>query len=779
MTYITAVKSINPPAVNKHFSMVDGKVVKKANANIFEGIASCKDVSTIDKMAELLKMLSEHENAAIITGLWKDWEPTKPVNMVTEKTLCEMFDIQPQQINGKLIEADGKLFGARLKRCMTSTSWLLLDFDTPAGMPKEIANLPITDKLAMMAKVIPGIDKCARIDMRASSTRHHKIGEEPGLPSHSWVQIKSVNPVAIDQLRTFINMQSVNKGLSFPSPIMSRKMAGKQIGASMRTLIDTSVIAIGRIVFCGKPETTVEGYTVSDAGVTIVNADGGLLDIDKFIVTDKIVSDFKKKSNVAVSINANLTSYQVVERGSLTLDTEICSRGEVKSFSEWIKELEAGQKIRCEAPFRESVSEAAFMSLDNSGEPFLYDIGTSTTYRVTEDELKKTTPVAMTQGGALLEVNSKGKYVASYTSVLSTVASMSLAYDAFTESPMIEIDGERRRFVDADYVRVAVMLEAAGFETPSMAMVKDVVRAVMKQNEFDSAIDWLNGLVWDGIDRCSHLFADFFGVAESEYEGAVSRYFASAMAARVLEPGAKCDMVPILVGNQGALKTTAVKALAPLVDTFTEIDLSSRRDSDLSRQLRGKLIGELGELRGLKTKESEWIKAWITKTHEEWTPKFVEFSTVMARRCNFIGTTNEDEFLVDQTGNRRWLPMVVGQCNAEMIEKHRDQIWAQAAVIFRELGVCWQDVMKHSAEVQAAHMVVDDYMVSRVSDVLQDYKFATATRVRLMDIAVAMFDDKVISRADQHRIGDALRHLGWTRKTVKENGKAMKMWVKE
>lgn len=378
-----------------------------------------------------------------------------------------------------------------------------------------------------------------------------------------------------------------------------------------------------------------------------------------------------------------------------------------------------------------------------------------------------------------LPVNKEGKIVSSYTAMIAVVSKMKIGYDNFLECPMIQKRDTWTRFDDSDYVDIAMDLEWMNFAGISMPKVKDVVRKVMVMNQFDSAQQWLNGLIWDGVDRCSHLFAKYFDSEQSEYENAVSMYFVSAMAARVLEPGAQCDMVPILLGKQGAGKTSAVKALAPIVDSFTEIDLSTRKDTDLARQLRGKLIGELGELRGLKTKESEWIKAWITRTHEEWTPKFVEMSRVMPRRCVFVGTTNEDEFLVDQTGNRRWLPIKVNNCDIQGIKDDVLQIWAQAASIFKNNGVLWQDVVRLADLHREDHMVYDDAMIDSVRNVLTGHSFISKEFIRLLDIANELFDNRIPSRADQHRIADALRSLGYIRATKRIDGKLCKVFVKQ
>ncbi len=378
-----------------------------------------------------------------------------------------------------------------------------------------------------------------------------------------------------------------------------------------------------------------------------------------------------------------------------------------------------------------------------------------------------------------LSVDKNGKIINSWTNLHIVLSNYDVGHDRFLDVPMIQEAGQWRRFDDTDYVRFALDMESLGFKTPSINMIKDVVRHIMHEKSFDSAIDWLESLSWDGVDRCSRLFSVYFGVEPSPYEQAVSEYFVTAMAGRVLTPGVQADMVPVLLGGQGIGKTSGVKALAPINDSFAEIDLSGRKDSDLARQLRGKLIGELGELRGLKTKDSEWIKAWITRTHEEWTPKFVEHSKNMPRRCVFLGTTNEDEFLIDVTGNRRWLPLrVISSCKPAQIKNDIEQIWAQAAVMYRKNSVMWEVAAGLSESFQEEHTQHDDWAMDSIEEVLNMSQFVAADGFKLKDVTDKLFPNIEVSRASQHRISDALKRLGYTRVTVRKNGKFTKAYKK-
>lgn len=86
---------------------------------------------------------------------------------------------------------------------------------------------------------------------------------------------------------------------------------------------------------------------------------------------------------------------------------------------------------------------------------------------------------------------------------------------------------------------------------------------VADENPFDSAIEWLNGVDWDGVPRVKTFFETYFDVEPSEYTSAVSLYAWTALAGRVLSPGCKADMVPVLVGEQGCGKSTGIAALCP------------------------------------------------------------------------------------------------------------------------------------------------------------------------------------------------------------------------
>lgn len=374
-----------------------------------------------------------------------------------------------------------------------------------------------------------------------------------------------------------------------------------------------------------------------------------------------------------------------------------------------------------------------------------------------------------------VEYNNKGKIIAAAHTIYDFIDQMPIFYDVFTDGLMLkDAEGNLIRFRDSFYADIRVAMERAGFAKVSDADIKSITRSVAqsKRHTFDMAIEWAAQLKWDGVKRCHRLFADYFGAADNEISEYFSMYLATSMAARLLKSDTEVEMVVVLVGDQGVGKTRSVRALSPSPEFFAEIDLSSR-DAELSRQLRGKLIVELAELQGLRSKDSEHIKKWISAQIDEYRPLYQEFLVKNKRRCIFIGTTNEIGFLSDHTGNRRWLPLdIVSKGNPEAITRDREQIWAEAITIFNEHGLLWKDSEDMGKELHSDFFSVNEVILEAVKNWIEKDHVVTyghyidKDRLVLSEIAQALYPDKAIDVRLQKEIGNVLRKLGYERKEI-------------
>ncbi|MGL9719951.1 VapE domain-containing protein [Symbiopectobacterium sp.] len=368
-----------------------------------------------------------------------------------------------------------------------------------------------------------------------------------------------------------------------------------------------------------------------------------------------------------------------------------------------------------------------------------------------------------------------------------TFMGVEIRYDIFRDAIMLAPKGTNgwRAFGDEDYSELRVILSRRSFKEVNKELMRDAVFMVAKRQPFDSATTWLNGLEWDGVPRIEYFYHTHFGTADTPYTRAVSMYMWTALAGRVLEPGIKADMVPILVGAQGLRKSAGIAALSPDPEFFADISFADK-DDDLARKMRGCLVAEISELRGLNTKDLESIKAWVTRTHDKWVPKFREFTTTFARRGIPLGSSNEDEFLADKTGNRRWLPVdVVEMVDTDAIARNRELLWAEARETFKHLGgIQFCEAERLGASVHEQYTIKDAWLETvekwldtpdlMTNDIPRNCEFLRTSDV-LRD-AIGL-NPSHIGKREEMRISNVLQNCGYKRVQRRVDGKVLKVWT--
>ena len=182
------------------------------------------------------------------------------------------------------------------------------------------------------------------------------------------------------------------------------------------------------------------------------------------------------------------------------------------------------------------------------------------------------------------------------------------------------------------------------------------------------------------------MFTDYLGAEDNSYTQTVAVKCMVGAVARALKGGVKYDYMPILTGKQGIGKSTFLANLGRdwFTDSLTTFD--SKTGAEL---IQGKWIAEVGELAALKKHEIEVVKQFITRTSDRYRAAYGRRAEDRKRRCVFFGTSNEDEFLSDITGNRRFLPIACGACKPKLnvwedMPGLVDQLWAEAVVMYTQ-----------------------------------------------------------------------------------------------
>ena len=211
------------------------------------------------------------------------------------------------------------------------------------------------------------------------------------------------------------------------------------------------------------------------------------------------------------------------------------------------------------------------------------------------------------------------------------------------------------------------------------------VETAARLNSFHPVRDMLENLKHDGRKRVETFFMDYFGCPDNAYHRQTALCFFVAAVARVFEPGHKFDFVPILFGAQGKRKSTAIKILAK--SWFGELNGDFGDGKKMVEKMVGHWIMELPELSSITRSQIEDVKAFITATKSNERMAYGRRAQQFLRQCVFIGSTNDEEYLIDRTGNRRWWPInvKVGLIDTDKLARNVDMIWAEAVKLYRAM----------------------------------------------------------------------------------------------
>ena len=233
---------------------------------------------------------------------------------------------------------------------------------------------------------------------------------------------------------------------------------------------------------------------------------------------------------------------------------------------------------------------------------------------------------------------------------------------------------------DKDDTRTAIWLSDTYYFRPSTNTVLEAVEVVADDHVFHPVRQYLEGLVWDQKPRVSTWLHRYMGALDTPYARLVGRCWLVGAVARVMQPGCKMDNVLILEGVQGKGKSTVLGILAGdwFIDTPFEIG-----STDGYLAMGGKWIVELAELDNFTRADSSRAKQFFAASQDTYRPPYGRRALDVKRQCVFSGSTNGNEYLKDDSGNRRYWPVLTGALDHEAVRRDRDQIWAEALLLYQ------------------------------------------------------------------------------------------------
>lgn len=367
-------------------------------------------------------------------------------------------------------------------------------------------------------------------------------------------------------------------------------------------------------------------------------------------------------------------------------------------------------------------------------------------------------------------------------------------------APWPRIEGEYWTDTDDAQLRGYLSMNY-GAEAPGL--IRDALMAAMERNAFNPVREYIEGETWDGTSRVENVFIKYLGADDSEYVRTITRKMLVAAVARIYNPGCKFDYMITLVGKQGLGKSLLIYKLG---NGWTSDSLPDLRSTKAYEALDGVWLMEIGELVAMKKADRESIKLFISKTEDTYRKAYARNTTVNKRTCIFIGTTNDEDFLNDSTGARRFL---VIDTNEERVQERVwngldknevAQIWAEAKVLYDagENIMAMPDPVHEEAKAQQDSHSSENALVGIIGEFLEkripldwekrsidermqyfrttnefrdamtdpsDKSLVERTKICTVEIWCECLQKQLgdMQRTDSWSINEVLRILGWTK----------------
>jgi len=331
--------------------------------------------------------------------------------------------------------------------------------------------------------------------------------------------------------------------------------------------------------------------------------------------------------------------------------------------------------------------------------------------------------------------------------------------------------------------------------------VRDAVVAMAVANPYNPVTEMLAEAQanWDGVARLDRMAVDYFGCPDTPLTRACVRKTMIAAVARARNPGCKFDTILVLESPEGWNKSSAWAVLAG-EGNFSDERIIGHASREVVEQLAGVWIHENADLAGMRKAEVETVKAYASRAVDRARPAYGHFLVEQPRHSIEVGTTNNDEYLQSQTGNRRFWPIKMERrIDLAALRAARLQLWGEAAAAqaagesltidealwpaaaiaqeARRVRDPWEPMLENLAPVSVTGPLAGaGYIGNGIVHVVEDeQRVATAVIFE----HVIRIPSHLLQVTHAKRLADAMRALGWDTKVFKLEGKTVRGYARK
>ena len=337
------------------------------------------------------------------------------------------------------------------------------------------------------------------------------------------------------------------------------------------------------------------------------------------------------------------------------------------------------------------------------------------------------------------------------------------------------------------------------FEKCSAAKIADILLVIAADNKVNPILDMITSAKWDSKDRIEEIY-NIFGIGKEDKlsREIIKKWLMQAVCGLFNDSKNpfSLDLILVFKGKQGIGKTRFFEHLAMLSQYFGEGVCIDPRNKDSIIQATSNWICELGEIGSTLKKDMDSVKAMLTKANDEYRLPYGRSTLKFPRMTSFVGTVNDDKFLIDQTGNRRFATVPIADdvhidYNTQIRSFNSLQLWAQVYRIIQEeiakgatMASCFRldpemkEKLDNRNQEYTKPMKAEDEVIDILSKLNMDRQ-KTSANYKIIDeymtVTEFMSYHSELNKYTAEQVGKVLTKLGYESQKKKLDGKSIRM----
>ena len=337
------------------------------------------------------------------------------------------------------------------------------------------------------------------------------------------------------------------------------------------------------------------------------------------------------------------------------------------------------------------------------------------------------------------------------------------------------------------------------FEKCSIDKIATMLLVIASNHRVNPILDMITSAKWDGKDRIEEIY-NIFGISkEDKLSREIIRKWLMQAVCGLFNDSKhpfSLDLILVFKGKQGIGKTRFFEHLAMLPQYFGEGMCIDPRNKDSIIQATSNWLCELGEIGSTLKKDIDSVKAMLTKANDEYRLPYGRATLKFPRMTSFVGTVNDDKFLIDQTGNRRFATVPISDdvhidYNTQIRTFNALQLWAQVYRMVQEeiakgatIASCFRLDPEMKEELDSRNeeytkpMKAEDEVIDILSRLNMDRQKTSAgysITDEYMTVTEFMAQHSELSKYTAEQVGKVLTKLGYGKHMRRVEAKVLYM----